>query len=77
MSPAAPRRRWRRFAAAVLLGAAPLAPQAAQIDAAQYAISARGFNNAIGNKQLVLIDGRTLGAWVSGEASDRSDGLVQ
>lgn len=39
-----------------------LAPtlQVARIDASQYAISARGFNNAIGNKLLVLIDGRTV-----------------
>lgn len=39
-----------------------LAPnlQVARIDATQYAISARGFNNAIGNKLLVLIDGRTV-----------------
>lgn len=29
-------------------------------DAGQYAISARGFNNALGNKLLVLIDGRTV-----------------
>ena len=32
----------------------------ARIDPAQYAISARGFNNAVGNKLLVLIDGRTV-----------------
>jgi iron complex outermembrane recepter protein len=39
-----------------------LAPnlQVARIDASQYAISARGFNNAVGNKLLVLIDGRTI-----------------
>src|SRR5690606_201969 len=39
-----------------------LAPnlQVARIDSAQYAISARGFNNAVGNKLLVLIDGRTV-----------------
>lgn len=29
-------------------------------DAGQYAISARGFNSALGNKMLVLIDGRTI-----------------
>jgi iron complex outermembrane receptor protein len=29
-------------------------------DAGQYAISARGFNSALGNKLLVLIDGRTI-----------------
>src|ERR1700753_1759103 len=32
----------------------------ARVDAHTYAISARGFNNAIGNKLLVLIDGRTV-----------------
>ena len=39
-----------------------LAPnlQVARVNAGQYAISARGFNNAIGNKLLVLIDGRTV-----------------
>jgi iron complex outermembrane recepter protein len=39
-----------------------LAPnlQVARADSVQYAISARGFNNAIGNKLLVLIDGRTV-----------------
>lgn len=39
-----------------------LAPnlQVARVDSVQYAISARGFNNAIGNKLLVLIDGRTV-----------------
>src|SRR5882762_7912119 len=39
-----------------------LAPnlEVARIDARQYAISARGFNNSIGNKLLVLIDGRTV-----------------
>ena len=29
-------------------------------DAGQYAISARGFNSALGNKLLVLLDGRTI-----------------
>jgi iron complex outermembrane recepter protein len=39
-----------------------LAPnlQVARIDSVQYAISARGFNNSIGNKLLVLLDGRTI-----------------
>ncbi|HTR00479.1 MAG TPA: TonB-dependent receptor, partial [Candidatus Acidoferrum sp.] len=39
-----------------------LAPtlQVARIDSVQYAITARGFNNTIGNKLLVLIDGRTV-----------------
>ena len=52
----------RRSGASSLPQALRLAPnlQVAQIDANQYAISARGFNNAIGNKLLVLIDGRTV-----------------
>jgi iron complex outermembrane receptor protein len=39
-----------------------LAPnlQVARTSASAYAISARGFNNAIGNKLLVLIDGRAV-----------------
>jgi iron complex outermembrane receptor protein len=39
-----------------------LAPnlQVARLNANQWAISARGFNNSIGNKLLVLIDGRTI-----------------
>jgi len=39
-----------------------LAPnlEIARSDPVQYAISARGFNNAVGNKLLVLIDGRTV-----------------
>ncbi|HEV7799663.1 MAG TPA: TonB-dependent receptor, partial [Burkholderiales bacterium] len=39
-----------------------LAPnlQVARTSAGSYAISSRGFNNAIGNKLLVLIDGRTV-----------------
>jgi iron complex outermembrane receptor protein len=52
----------RRSGARSLPQALRLAPnlQVAQIDANQYAISARGFNNAIGNKLLVLVDGRTV-----------------
>jgi iron complex outermembrane receptor protein len=52
----------RRSGASTLPEALRLAPnlQVARIDATQYAISARGFNNAIGNKLLVLIDGRTV-----------------
>jgi len=42
-----------------ILGLAPNL-QVARIDTVQYAITARGFNNAIGNKLLVLIDGRTV-----------------
>jgi iron complex outermembrane receptor protein len=39
-----------------------LAPnlQVAQVNASQWAISARGFNNVLANKLLVLIDGRTV-----------------
>ncbi len=52
----------RRSAATSLPEALRLAPnlQVAQLNASQYSISARGFNNAIGNKLLVLIDGRTV-----------------
>lgn len=52
----------RRSAATSLPEALRLAPnlQVARLNAAQYAISARGFNNAIGNKLLVLVDGRTV-----------------
>ena len=32
----------------------------AQVDASQWAISARGFNNTLANKMLVLIDGRSV-----------------
>src|SRR5437773_1065892 len=34
--------------------------QVAQVDSRQWAISARGFNNTLANKMLVLIDGRTI-----------------
>jgi iron complex outermembrane recepter protein len=52
----------RRSAATSLPEALRLAPnlQVASLNAAQYSISARGFNNAVGNKLLVLIDGRTV-----------------
>lgn len=52
----------RRSGAKTLPEALRLAPtlQVARINAIKYAISARGFNNAIGNKLLVLIDGRTV-----------------
>jgi len=52
----------RRSGATTLPEALRLAPnlEVAQVNASQYAISARGFNNAIGNKLLVLIDGRTV-----------------
>lgn len=52
----------RRSGATSLPEALRLAPnlQVAQVNSSAYAISARGFNNAIGNKLLVLIDGRTV-----------------
>lgn len=52
----------RRSGSATLAEALRLAPNlnVARIDTDQYAISARGFNNSIGNKLLVLIDGRTV-----------------
>jgi iron complex outermembrane recepter protein len=52
----------RRSGVTTLPEALRLAPnlQVARIDTVQYAISARGFNNAVGNKLLVLIDGRTV-----------------
>jgi len=52
----------RRAGVRSLTEALRLAPnlQVAQSSAGAYAISARGFNNAIGNKLLVLIDGRTI-----------------
>jgi iron complex outermembrane receptor protein len=52
----------RRSGATTLPEALRLAPnlQIARQTAGQYAISARGFNNGIGNKLLVLVDGRTI-----------------
>lgn len=52
----------RRSGVTSLPEALRLAPnlQVARVDARQYAISARGFNNTIANKLLVLIDGRTI-----------------
>jgi iron complex outermembrane receptor protein len=52
----------RRAGVTTLAEALRLAPnlQVARLNATKYAISARGFNNAIGNKLLVLIDGRTV-----------------
>ena len=66
----------RRSGASSLPEALRLAPnlQIAQIDANQYAITARGFNNAIGNKLLVLIDGRTVYTqFYSGVSWDQQD----
>jgi iron complex outermembrane receptor protein len=52
----------RRSGVTSLPEALRLAPnlEVARINGSQYAISARGFNNSIGNKLLVLIDGRTV-----------------
>ncbi|HSW16133.1 MAG TPA: TonB-dependent receptor [Ramlibacter sp.] len=52
----------QRSAATSLPEVLRLAPnlQVAQLSASQWAISARGFNNAIADKLLVLIDGRTV-----------------
>jgi iron complex outermembrane receptor protein len=69
----------RRSGAASLPEALRLAPnlQVAQLGTGQYAISARGFNNAIGNKLLVLIDGRTVYSPVfSGVFWDQQDVML-
>ncbi len=52
----------RRSGAATLVEALRLAPnlQVAQANSSQWAVSARGFNNVLSNKLLVLIDGRTV-----------------
>lgn len=52
----------RRSGANTIPEALRLAPnlQVARTSAGSYAISSRGFNNSIGNKLLVLIDGRTV-----------------
>jgi iron complex outermembrane receptor protein len=52
----------RRSGASTIGEALRLAPllDVARADASQYAISARGFNNVLANKMLVLIDGRAV-----------------
>lgn len=52
----------RRSGVSTIPEALRLAPnlQVARTNAFLYAISSRGFNNAVGNKLLVLIDGRTI-----------------
>src|SRR5690606_16734235 len=52
----------RSSGAKTLAEALRLAPnlQVAQVNASQWAISARGFNNVLANKLLVLIDGRSV-----------------
>jgi iron complex outermembrane receptor protein len=69
----------RRSGATSLPEALRLAPnlQVARIDASQYAISARGFNNSIANKLLVLIDGRTVYTpFYSGVFWDQTDVML-
>ena len=69
-----------RAGARTLPEALRLAPnlQVAQVDANQYAISARGFNNTVGNKLLVLIDGRTIYApYFSGVQWDQQDLVLE
>lgn len=70
----------RRSAVVTLPQALRLAPnlQVAQLSGGQYAISARGFNNSIGNKLLVLVDGRTVySALYSGVFWDANDVLLE
>jgi iron complex outermembrane recepter protein len=70
----------RRSGVTSLPEALRLAPnlQVARIDATQYAISARGFNNAVGNKLLVLIDGRTVYTPIfSGVFWDQQDVMLE
>jgi len=70
----------RRSGATSLPEALRLAPnlQVARVDAKQYAISARGFNSAIANKLLVLIDGRTVySPMFSGVFWDMQDVLLE
>lgn len=69
----------RRSGARSLPEALLLAPnlQVARLNANQYAISARGFNDSVGNKLLVLIDGRTVYApYFSGVQWDQQDVLL-
>ena len=70
----------RRSGAQTLPEALRLAPnlQVARIDSVQYAISARGFNNAVGNKLLVLVDGRTVYTPLySGVFWDQQDSMIE
>ncbi|HEX7053490.1 MAG TPA: TonB-dependent receptor [Burkholderiales bacterium] len=70
----------RRSGVRTLPEALRLAPNltVARIDAGQYAITARGFNNAVGNKLLVLVDGRTLYTPVfSGVFWDQQDVVLE
>ncbi|HEV7577631.1 MAG TPA: TonB-dependent receptor [Caldimonas sp.] len=66
----------RRAGVTTLPEALRLAPnlQVARLDTGGYAVTARGFNNAIGNKLLVLVDGRTVyTSFFSGVLWDQQD----
>lgn len=70
----------RRSGATTLPDALRLAPnlEVARVSSRSYAISARGFNNSIGNKMLVLIDGRTAYTpTFSGVFWDQQDVLLE
>lgn len=70
----------RRAGATSLPEALRLAPnlQVARVNAGEYAITARGFNNAIGNKLLVLVDGRTVYTpFFSGVFWDQQDVMLE
>ena len=70
----------RRSGALTLPEALRLAPNllVAQIDAGQYAITARGFNGLAANKLLVLVDGRTIYTPLfSGVFWDQQDVLLE
>lgn len=70
----------RRSGASTLPQLLRLAPnlQVAQMNARQWAISARGFNDTFGNKLLVLVDGRTVYAPIfSGVFWDQQDLLLE
>jgi iron complex outermembrane receptor protein len=70
----------RRSGATSLAEALRLAPnlQVARQNAAEYAISARGFDNLIANKLLVLVDGRTIYTPLfSGVFWDQQDVLLE
>jgi iron complex outermembrane receptor protein len=70
----------RRAGALTIPEALRLAPNllVARIGALQYGISARGFNNVVANKLLVLIDGRTVyTALFSGVFWDQQDVVLE
>ena len=70
----------RRSGVTSLMEALRLAPnlEVARVSGSTYAISARGFNNVITNKLLVLLDGRTLYTTVlSGVLWDAQDVMLE